>query len=655
MLEEINMPKKSVSNQPTSEQIAQLNALLHETEVLARQVNYSISMIAFSICIEIAEEIDLSKFIYTLFESNKEGLISSAFNFVLATMMLMADFYMRYKIYQAISSIMLSASPNGIGYDWTKHPAYEMQRKLGTSSEISAQIKSLKELNLLQKKSASKWFYFPILFLFLAALTLEIILKKPQKDYALKQMENNPAIKYLISLLRPRPSYYILGHIYNKYSNYNLPKQINLFAENLQAMSCLSPDKSHQWQNKNLSADSKASVLLSLDLQKKQNLEFINQFKKTGSISTENYLIELHRVLLEEKVPVYLASDNQIFVGFFDLTKNNIQRIQKKLTERLERIEQHEIYSNRILDKLNNLQNEIILDKNPWQFYFGFDIHGNPETYFYINKKNIRPEFFDDYIIALEKSMPAEAEIKLDENIVTISGIKNSPFSPIRLNIQLPENKMNAIPLEKERSSTPISTDFIPTKKSGKKIDHTKQNSQKTTQKKIEKKTASLILSTGIRETHKDKLEYYPEKINFPGNICFFRKAIENNTEEKPYNFAYPMNIPWLPEGRAYGSVDPRVFLAAATYLTKEEVLRPLENGEVHGASKSYHSKAGAVGIQNSRDPYQDVNGKIHERSHFKLKYANNIRIFGHNAGSVTLEDGKQYVHYRFDGPGFGH
>jgi hypothetical protein len=293
--------------------------------------------------------------------------------------------------------------------------------------------------------------------------------------------------------------------------------------------------------------------------------------------------------------------------------------------------------TNQIFEKLNQLPSKILNTKYPWEYYFTFDENDAPQAYFQLNKKDIKKEYFDEYYSKIKKSLP-EANITIDENILTISGITHSEFSKIEGDFKSTFIPQKTLEDNDENNWAASSTSTKPT--SGRQYS-TSSNSSAAVDAPSTTKTLPTV--------------YYPDTINFTGNVKFTYSIYRDPQKHRPNNFAFPIRPAWLSKGKGYGSVDPHVYQMVSVYLTRDEVHQPLENGEVHGAKKGHHTKAGGVGIQVCNDAYQDIHGQNHGRSHLKLKYSNNIGIFGRRVGKGTDANGNEYVHYRFDGPAYRH
>lgn len=131
----------------------------------------------------------------------------------------------------------------------------------------------------------------------------------------------------------------------------------------------------------------------------------------------------------------------------------------------------------------------------------------------------------------------------------------------------------------------------------------------------------------------------YPEKIHF--------RRISFNRADGHKGPVFPLNLPWLPQGRAYGYIHPRAIERVSTYLTAQQCQAPL-------ASFSRASKGTTgTGIKTSSEAYKDIDGK-NQTAAIKLKYTNNVRIWGRQVERAN-QDGEQRLLYCFDGPGFGH
>lgn len=615
------------SNMPTSSQIAELHALLHQNEQLAHQINYLLTVpISYT----------LFALLFTQF-FHRDDTSSDLIRFFL----FFAFIYVAFYIYEKISSSMISIFPNGIGSPLARSSGYELQKKLGKKEEFSLAITDLKTL-VNQKKSRNIisiligikiWLAVGAIILesfSLAEVNLANLWELTSKHRVINffglsfgfhhNYIENYYLRGLVSLLNKIQALYFSNYIYRQWSNFNPSQQLSEYNQRLTYISNLFSD--HSWKIIEGSDRSKETLILSLKLPYKKVLFKLGKIH--CPIRRDAYLAELHRVLLEIKIPVYCNSVDEIFVGFAGLTKKNAQAIQEKFKARILQIKKQDEDIPFMLKKLNNIPLRMTKIPNPWDCYHLYDNQENLNVNYYINLNNIKNGYKGFFIETLNHHQISQY-ISFDENIITVSGINHQQCTSIMFNIASPNFDLT------------FQQDYFHQVQAGTKHSH------EITPKNVEKKPTTSQKIT--------KTSPYPGRLDFGHGVVFFKAPTER---KKPNNFAYPMRIHWLPEGKGYGSVDPGVFPAVANYLTKKQVLAPLENGEVHGSSKAYHTKAGAVGIQSCDEPYRNIHGQTFTRSHFKLKFDNNIRVLGHNAGTI-IHAGKQYLHYRFDGPGFGH
>lgn len=626
-------PQKQLTSrrQPTLEQIAQLSALLHETETLSQQLNFPLSILMNNVLVEGALSLDV---VYYFASLAAGPLINSGplgIGALLAFLPL--AYYVYYQLYQVISAQILAVFPNGVGYQRTKLVTPEMQHHLGDSESVDALINTLSTLITAQRVSKNRnlfaSFAMTILVPLISSIRYEPLLRLESTRLSLmagrfgfyftfSPEDTDTPLGYISNFAGKLQALFFMQSIYRFWKGYNKPKQLTQLAEKLSSLSVL---PNFKWR-----AETKLEML-TLRLNSIKNISFLDKQNKLHNISTENYLNELHRTLLDANLPIYAVGENQLVLGLHQLSNRNCELIKTRLLSRLLNLKQQEEISEDILQKLNNL-NKVTISKPTWNYYFEFNNKDNYEVFYFINMRSLNVNLLDIYLDALSKIVPLGC-MNIDTDVITLNNIPpNTDFTSIK-------SKLISI-IEQHEEKIAIKQAELDAKEN---------------KDEIQSPLKSIITSEENQETQTLSFkEVSISEINFGRGIKFFRPA----PETKPANFAFPMHIPWLPKGRAYGSVDPKVFDLVSEYLSTQQVIAPLEKGTITGQSKSHKTKAGAEGIQKTDEPYQNIYGENFRRASFKLKYTNNIRIFGHKDAEVVISE-TRYIHYRFDGPGFGH
>jgi hypothetical protein len=139
------MLRQKSTTAPTAVQLAELNALLRETEDLARCRNDPVVGAVFTSLFLLLQRTVSSEALLQVLDSFFIDMFgqTAAELWLLFLAAVPAVLYVNYQLYQGVASLISRLFPNGVGYDRTKHRAYEMQVKLGTQKEVAALIKVL--------------------------------------------------------------------------------------------------------------------------------------------------------------------------------------------------------------------------------------------------------------------------------------------------------------------------------------------------------------------------------------------------------------------------------------------------------------------------------------------------------------------------------
>ncbi len=639
--------REEETQSPSLEQIAILYGLSNETRQMAREANTVLNSFIFT-CLHMPSYelkwvmgyiaaiagvlsyymgLPLKKRQYGNYEYSDPTIVS----FGVASIGL---YFMWYKLWQLSCTLSLKKFPNGIGFDKQDRTFRALQRKIRSKDDAEELIAALRKLIPKQRTRKNHG-----IMMGLAACTILIMsLSTAYKEFGAVDLASNrfgifigpgmnfekvtPFEIFLIHVISTMQQFMIYQPLYSAWSNYNTPKQLENYRKRLRKLS----DFNHEWQLLTESSkkhSTKNNALFKLNLSE-------NGYIDSGLIrlSTSQFMVELHRILLEENIPVFM-SDNQLYVGYCEINEKSMKRIKRNLETNLLAASHYENQSKQIIAKLNTISS-FLKEKTTWDVYRALTSDGQLEEYYYCDLTSLRKTFRGPFCEALSN---IAAKVDVDENIVRLDHVSDMPenYSSAKTNFK---SAVDAIQLQSDRIHQITPADAPKTKTKNKSKD----------EPVLDEKTPT-----------NNALEMYPESVSFSHGVQFSRNQLENPTQyNEDFTHAWPLHVPYLPEGRAYLSVEPAMAEEVKPYLTTTRILSRLQVGTVHGASKSDHSKVGTVGIQTTDEAYQTVHGEHIEAATFRQKDGN-IRMFAHRVETVVNENGKKYDHYRLDGWRFGH
>ncbi len=265
-----------------------------------------------------------------------------------------------------------------------------------------------------------------------------------------------------------------------------------------------------------------------------------------------------------------------------------------------------------------------------WDCCRTLDENNNLDEYYFLSLKNLPVVYRQPYLDVLKN---VADKVEVNGYLVTLKGVTDDD-SKFELAKKILRQNVQSLQIESDKIHMVTSSDLS---------DNKVKNRHKTDVVESKVEHADTVRS----------IELYPDEIRFSSGVTFTRDQLEHpNNYAENVNCAWPLNVPWLTEGRAYISIDPEVISQVSPYLTSARILSRLQSGAVHGTHKSNKTKVGAVGVQVTNEAYQTVTGD-NVTANFKAK-DDNIRMFSQRMPDVTVGN-ISYLHYRVNGWGFGH
>lgn len=614
----------------TPGQIAELNALLRQTSALARQNNYPLTNILYNTGKQLlptllAKEWLRATIVATMsewFEASSSAYRLAATFSVLTVIPLMIFVY--YHLFQQLVTLVTKALPNGFGFSLQTHRAYEMQQQLGSQAQVKALIDDLRQL--VSRQQSSNLFY--------RLLVITIILL-PLKD--LIQVHNEGEFIYY----RQEATSIILGSssfgaglMLDRQDNQFAPLLFDRFSIDQQAIlfdswlarrwnAWRSPQQLATFQNhlNTIMGDYGSWQMFKADQTDKLTAIFLLQLNDSIPITVKDFVIECQRLFLLHKIPVYVRSGEQMYVGFGSLSVRTAQKIREQLNQQIHVLTEEKRLIENNLALLNKNLPKGANNLDHWQAKT--DVDGTLRTtVYYCNLNDISFTTRDAYRHLLLENLPSEQrQIHNNNNIVTIQSE----------NLELTRYQQQCQILF-QRNTTLSNQPFSVVQSEKRKTQH-KSNVREQTATQSDAPATPVITS---------------KPIQFRGGVTFF----SSRPQDASNKIAYPLHVPYLPEGRACAVMDPAVYPAVKHLASKKVLTNKLESGRVHG----YRQGGDGIQIvgQNGKNPltYQDIHGEYHV-AQFKIKH-DNLRIFGHRAQRITV-DNEIYELYVFDGPKRGH
>ncbi len=651
---------------PTPEQMAHLHALLARHSELARKNNFTLTTLLWTGGIKILECFDgeaaikyLKECAYTFFNSLDMNMNEETKYYVFTGILfslLVPTLYTRYKVWGWLSDIALKIFPSGFFAGIHALPqAVQAKHRLNDSATVNTMIAELTTLN---KKLDAQYSYN-----YWATLLLSIIIplfarlsvtQTAEQEYQAKFAGSKLALSssslgvyfqtinpysllpsFLTQLANNQQSIMISYTVYSWWTNYNLPKQFKSFLTQLQNFTLVK-----RWQLHNQQVSAKTLALFKLHLNTDNQISVGEDSQ--DQVSAVNYICELHQTLLEFDIPVYVVADDlKIYVGHHNLTERTCNRIKAKLTKRLqavaiqERAIEHELMLLNQLTVFRGLRTAAAdAEDLHWDYYLERDVRGNSKLTYFFDLNTIRRDLWREFFISINQ----------------VSGLKAEQNNHILL-----------LPRTTSIATTPAQKELI-CQAFGRVVDLYNQNlvTQKTgtelecTQPKLRRKGASVAPATTSTEPVVEApLIPQAQQIQFSQNYYYNLDEQEHNTPN-PY-LVYPLIIAGLANTTlAFAGIDPAVYPHVSKYLDQRHIIDTVKRGKVLGMIAGSKSKAGAKGIIRTNQPYQTVHGRNISNADLKLKFPNNIRIFGRLIDRRIVA-GRQCILYLFDGASFAH
>lgn len=628
-----NNPRPDVSL-PTQEEIIELYGLIQQITTSARDVNFPLRFAFTYIASTVIRNLLIHSPIMPV-------LMDTAENNLGFLCLLGATIYQRYKLYERASALASYIFPQGVGIKKTLSASLDSQKIL-TAAEVRKLLPQLKELVKLQQSRAAKNQYLSLAASLILPLANAIQwLPTPEGTYvfsiasfnlglniglwgpyiSLVNNESPPLLPaFVTDMACAQQSASFLKYFYKKYSKRKVEYYKSTFLQSLDRLSGLN----HQWQKvDNVSRYGKDTAMFSLKIPD-QITSFQNELGKRCEVSSAFYISILHRSLLDAGLSVYILADNFLLVGFGDLTQRTTDKCRKNVLRQLDEIIELEETCRINLTRLNQkIAGAINLKLNAWQPHYEYDSATKHYTLcYFINKKHIPSFMLEDFLIFLKKITPSDC-VNEYENSITLTKL---PKQIDNLNGLIDRLQRNyKAKLAEDSYTAPMVRDSGPLR--------TPKAKHET------KKTVPEDKST---PTQSSAVNIYPPKIKFKSGYTFFQPALG----QKPAKFAYPLHLPWLPEGRAYACIDPKVFKMVEAMLSEKAILAQLEHGSLHSVREGF-------GIQTKSETYKATDGNYYS-STLQMKFGNNIGIFAHRLQRLNV-GGNNYELHEFNGPGYRH
>ncbi len=629
---------------PTPEQIITLHGLTREIKHLARQINHPFNSLIVSTAVSamqlVGKEnayvptealVKIGYFIESCLEPIEPTVIKeSIFHQLFMISTLVIGFYVLcYQLWQASSALTLKLFPNGVGMEKKQHTTANIQKTLTSQNTARASLIELRKF-IAQQRSLKNgeillgFGIFVLLPLILygekTRIDVYIDIYGPTISFGARPKETSRILFFPQLIFNVVQRSVIYNQLYNLWLSYNTPKQLKKYLNRLAMLNF----SNQEWKMK--TGDSKSSAMFELDLSTAAaSIDKLFDGSKQLELSLSKFAIELYCILIKENIPALLSENDKIYVGYTDINDAKMLKIKGILENKIRAAALQEKDQQNILLQLTHITKQLKTPSLQWDFFNSLGENGLLEKFYYCDIKSLPKLIIPHYVSALGLITP---DVILDETILTLGHV---PADPALYNLA----EKNFLENIKQYSLESKTTNLPNTK-------HKQKNKIPDSENTETKKIAPTA--------HKNKVLPKDDDVEFSYGV-----RIPNN-EEKPdsAHTAFELHVPWLPEGRAWGSIDTAIFDEVKEYLSSARILSRLEIGEIHGTHQSNKTKVGAVGIQTTDESYQTIHGENVEVSTFKIKDSN-IRIFARKLETVTGTSGKPYVHYRFDGWDFGH
>lgn len=651
---------------PTIKQLAELHAQIRENEQLSAQLNLPFSGLLFSLAMATTQQFENSAkrwfFQTSSLTSHFLGLSETVPNIMLFGVTVAVSYVAMHYLYQACCFSLSKILPNGMGYGRTQHPAYTMRYQLGGSQQVQKFIGELKQLNEQKRQSRKKLAWFNLAFIALASTAASIQIKQTEqyaidagtiKKIVVTAIGFVPMLIFQFSPLGPQVFFestipklnfvsewsaflqnvVFLQFINRWWQNRHLADHQKQFVKKLSALGGLTSSTSWEYTAGNTSLDA-SLFLLDLQHQRGDNITYKDAAGGAHAIKKEHYITELHRVLLEEGLPVYVSQNKELYIGFHQFSfslwqrvlntfsmQDQFQRVQKKLMHRLASVGEYEQRAEKVCDQLNQLAQIIDLGRDQWDYYLHIE-NDAVTTVFYSHLPSVKNELIDAYRESL--SHLSSCAFTCEDRLLKIEGLPESDdFS---------EQKQLLLEIHQElqRASVkrPAASSVV--------IDDSGAAASHPIRQRKRHQTGKAADAVQAKSAEKEVIPF--------GRFGLFRVAGDGAEQQ-----CFPLHVPWLQEGRAFAAVNSAALEAFPGQ--QDRLLNILKRGMVRGVRATQRGDS-RVGIQTTHDRYVDVDGKQHS-SDMKIKDAgSNVRIFGRR-----IEDAGPHgeVLYYFDGPALGH
>lgn len=666
-----NTPEKPLP--PTTSQIVKLHGLVNETREMAQEVNTPLNSLIFASIYSLRPEkkiINISVAILAIC-LNKMFSIPGEEVFaghklprsaIISYILLFPMIYLTwYKVWQLSRSLLLKQFPNGIDFDKEDRTFRALQKKFHSREELDSLMIELQKFIARQYTHKNVAIIFSLI-LCIALGTPFYINRSVNLNADVLGFYISPSINlnsknitffeaFLLGMISAIQRPLVYSPLYSLWSNFDVSGKLENYRKHLNSLT----DFDLEWKLLSVSKTEKISkhnAIFELDISEdtvKNNLI---------KLSASQFIIEFHRVLMKKNIPAFI-SDNKLSVAYSGmyyyfgysricginlsdyciLNNRTSKQIKKALQKNLESASHFENQTDDVIEKLYGIfplfKKNKIMEWLNWDAYRAPDDKGHPEEYYFSSLISLPPVYREPYLASLSK---IAKNVTIDGDIVTLSHVSDDPADYNAAKNLLKEK----IALIQQASDNQHMMTQAPDSKIKQK--KPKLNQPESDEEKL--KTTNKLSTI------------YPTSIQFSDGVTFSSEQIEQkhfDTYQEDVTRAWPLHVSWIPEGRAYISIDPDVIAEVSPYLTTARIMSRLQTGTVHGTHKSDKTKVGAVGIQSTNEAYTTIHGKKVTAATFKAQ-DDNFRLFARCVEkNVIGSDGKPHDHYRIDGFGLGH
>jgi hypothetical protein len=657
--------KERHDQQPSLEQIAELNSLLGKTVQLARELNspyimlstYAVCEAAFSL---IANSVIGRRFGeanigikgYLLASDDEEPSVTQALLPLISSIALLvgllgilaAAYYPVYQLYNFLANQALKLVPQGVSMPLRPHPAFKQQEALGKPGEIATQITALKRTVKQQKKRYRLITCITYGVTLLAPTLLSLLIQDGQYiDFTLRY-DLTPFGLILTALPGYGTTYAnklfeLLNYnqalttdilLYTAWLSYTRSSRLEKLMKSLKTLSRLKQCDIN-WELITTQSSNLESPLIRLSANRDHTATIQSADGTRCRVRPSDYMTEMHRFLLKHGIPVYSTDALNLYIGFFNPNKKLIQTLTQQFDERLVKLAERHTDISQSLRMLNKTLNALLRHQQ-WHNVTLQNDNGSLHCKYYLHNDFIAEESFRRYHQHLANLLP-DHEVVYTFGLITLNG-HVTELQNMRQELQL-ISRINRV--------TPAPATAPPVTR------HTHSEKPAPTPRKRHKhKTKGKPYSGAAAEPEDNHANTH---INFSNGIRYYR--LDQN-EAPPGNYAYPIRVPYLPPNCAFATVTPALIHYMSRYLTAHQIKSQLGNGSVHG----YRARGSGIQIvgQDTNNPliYRSITGEYHTAC-LKVKIGN-FRLFGHwTDGPVDAHTNKQHMLCVFDGAGIGH